>query len=78
MSKLKPCRSELLYRTSRYYSYTERALAGLARRPEFCMAGYTPHLLTQSQRDEMSKLTSKTPSWRTSRRICKIIESAIK
>ena len=78
MLRLEHCKGELLYYTSRYYSYTEKFLSETAGLPDFCMAGYNPRRLTHSQRDEMSNLISKKLTKRSTRQICKLIETVIK
>jgi len=56
------CVEELLWHRSRYYHYAEQFLAGLAGRPDFCMAAYDADRLSPQQRRVLSGLLQEQPT----------------
>lgn len=56
------CVEELLWHRSRYYHYAEQFLAGLAGRPDFCMAAYDADRLSPQQRQVLSGLLKEQPT----------------
>ncbi|MFC1683971.1 hypothetical protein ACFL0R_00660 [Pseudomonadota bacterium] len=56
------CVEELLWHRSRYYHYAEQFLAGLAGRPDFCMAAYDADRLSPQQRQVLFGLLQEPPA----------------
>jgi len=71
------CAEELLFHTSRYFSYTEQYLMELAQQPEVSLAGYDCRNLSMNQKKVLAGLMTETPGRKTASYIIQVIVDVI-
>lgn len=70
------CAEELFHYTSRYATYTEAFLRNLADQRQFSLSGYSPAMLSDTQRRLMAAILFDPPDRRSARAITSIVRAA--
>jgi len=71
------CAEELLFHTSRYYSYTEQYLTDLAKKPAMNLARFDCRSLSLNQKKVLSGLMTETPDQESASQIMQVISDVI-